>query len=630
MNTKVKMRMPAVPLITIDPFFSIWSYDNLNDRYPFHWSGTGNAILGTVTVDGEAYCFMGDGKQNKLEQISVDADALNSSYVFEGAGIRLKAEFTSPLLIESLYYSSRPVGYIKMSYESTDGNKHSVSVKISCSEELVLNRAGEGRALSEQVHIKGISAMKMGKANQKVLGRVGDDVRIDWGYLYLAVPGTAECGTEVFDDLYAVYAEATLDNEQLFILAYDDIDSITYFGENLKAYWKKDGKTIEDIILESAGDYKELKRKCDEFSERLYNDALTSGGEEYAELLLLAYRQVMAAHKLVIDKDGNNLYISKECFSNGCAATVDVTYPSSPMYLLYNTELLKGMLRPILKYAEMSAWKWDFAPHDVGTYPVLNGQTYCDNEENQMPVEECGNMIILIDAVCRREKNYSLANDNIRLLKLWSKYLEKYGEDPGNQLCTDDFAGHMPHNVNLSIKAVMGLIGFSDILRALGDTNEAERIEKVARKYADSACVRAKDNNGGYRLAFDRAGTFSLKYNAVWDKLWNSNVFTAEFYQTEIDKYKEKLLPYGIPLDSREKYTKSDWEIWAACFSEYKEEFEQFVHSVYAAFDTMHTRVPMTDWYYADTSNMVTAFRNRSVQGGLFMKLIFEKMVEQS
>ena len=97
-----------------------------------------------------------------------------------------------------------------------------------------------------------------------------------------------------------------------------------------------------------------------------------------------------------------------------------------------------------------------------------------------------------------------------------------------------------------------------------------------------------------------------------------------------LDKYKEKSLPYGIPLDSREKYTKSDWEIWAACFSEYKKEFEQFVHSVYAAFDTMHTRVPMTDWYYADTSNMVTAFRNRSVRGGLFMKLIFEKMVEQS
>ena len=167
---------------------------------------------------------------------------------------------------------------------------------------------------------------------------------------------------------------------------------------------------------------------------------------------------------------------------------------------------------------------------------VLNGQEKVReiNEENQMPVEECGNMIILIDAVCRREKNYSLANDNIRLLKLWSKYIEKYGEDPGNQLCTDDFSGHMPYNVNLSIKAVMGLIGFSDILRALGDTNEAERIEKVARKYADSACVRAKDNNGGYRLAFDRAGTFSLKYNAVWDKLWNSNVFTAEFYQTEI------------------------------------------------------------------------------------------------
>lgn len=619
----MKMRMPAIPLITVDPYFSVWSdNDELNKKFPVHWTGSRNAMLGTVNVDGEVYRFLGDGKQKTLNQISVDADALSTVYTFEGAGIRLTAVFTTPILADDLYYASRPVSYLALSYESTDGIKHKVSARLSCSEELVLNKAGEGRALAGDAVVKGVTTVKMGKANQNVLWRCGDDVRIDWGYFYLGVRGNGVCGTEVFNELYSVYAEAELDKEILFLFAYDDIESIQYFGENLKAYWKNRGKTIEAVISEAAEEYEEMMVKCNNFSAELSSEAEKVGGREYAELLNLAYRQVMGAHKLVVDKEGNNLYISKECFSNGCAATVDVTYPSAPMYLYYNTELLKGMLRPIFRYAASDEWKYNFAPHDVGTYPLLNRQVYgTEGIENQMPVEECGNMLILVSAVCRRENDYSFAKEYFDLLKQWSKYLEEYGEDPGNQLCTDDFAGHMPHNVNLAIKAVMGLAGFADILRNLRESDEAERIENIAAKYAHSICERAKNAGGGYRLAFDREETFSLKYNSVWDKLWKTKLFDKSFYEEEIRRYKAEALPYGVPLDSRSKYTKSDWELWAAYLADSRADFEFFVHLLYMAYNIMHTRVPMTDWYYADTSDM-KGFRNRTVQGGLFIKLL--------
>ncbi len=621
----MKMRKPAIPLITIDPYFSVWSYDELNKSFPFHWTGSRNTILGTVNIDGEVYRFLGDSCQNVLEQVSENIDAVTTVYTFKGAGILLTAEFTSPMLVSDLYYSSRPVSYLKLSYESTDGQPHTVSARLSCSEELVLNKAGEGRALGEKVDINGVSAIRIGKAGQKILWRSGDDIRIDWGYFYLAVRGKAALGEEIINDLYSVYAETELDNSALFLLAYDDIQSIVYFGEKLNAYWKKDGKTIEEAISQAAEEYENLFLKCKAFSNKLYSDAEEAGGTEYAELLMLAYRQVMAAHKLVVDTEGNNLYISKECNSNGCAATVDVTYPSAPMYLLYNTELLKAMLRPVFRYSKSSDWSYDFAPHDIGTYPLLNGQVYSAGSlVGQMPVEECGNMLILVDEICRREKDYSLAAENIDLLKKWSEYLIKYGEDPENQLCTDDFAGHLSHNVNLAIKAVMGLEGFSDILAALGEKHDAERLDKTARAYADSICSRAKNSDGSYRLAFDRADTFSLKYNSVWDKLWKTEIFPNEFYEGEIKRYKKEVLPYGVPLDSRKKYTKSDWEIWVACLSADKETFELFVHLLYSAYNTMHTRVPMTDYYHADIANMVE-FRHRSVQGGLFIKLLFDK-----
>lgn len=617
----MKMRMPSVPLFTVDPYFSVWTSD-INKKPTLHWTGAENNIFGTVFIDGNAYRFLSDDNNEAMDVISVDADTFSTTVVYEAAGIRLTAKFTSPMLVTDLYYTSRPVSYLKLSYESIDGNCHKVVAKLSVSEELVLNKAGEGRAWSENVDIADLSCVKIGSGEQKVLWRSGDDVRIDWGYCYLAVDGKAKTGNEVTEGLYCVYCEKEIANEALFLLAYDDIDSMVYFGEKLKAYWKNDGKTIVEAIKEAYDEYDSLLSKCKAFSDKLIADATAKGGEKYAELLTLAYRQVMAAHKLVVDKEGNNLYISKECFSNGCAATVDVTYPSAPMYLLYNTELLKGMLRPIFRYSNTEEWKFDFAPHDVGQYPLVNGQVYGNNELKwQMPVEECGNMIILVSAICKADGDYSFAEENFVLLEKWSKYLVKYGKDPEHQLCTDDFAGHLAHNCNLSLKAIMGMAGFADILEHLGKKDEGEKLFAVAKEYADAFIANAENSDGSYRLAYDREGTFSLKYNSVWDKIWKTGLFPETFCKNEIERYKKEALPYGVPLDSREKYTKSDWLLWVACLAEKKEDFEFFTGLLWNAYNTMRTRVPMTDWYYTDTSEMV-GFRHRTVQGGLFIKLM--------
>ena len=620
----MKMRMPSIPLITVDPYFSVWT-DNINSKPTTHWTGAENNIIGYVTVDGKTYRFLGDDDtQKKINLISIDADAFTTTAIYESDEIRLKAEFTSPMLVTELYYASRPVSYLKLSFESIDGKEHKVTAKIFVTEELVLNKANEGKAWSEDVAIDGLSCVKIGSGDQKVLWRSGDDVRIDWGYCYLAAEGNAKTGNAIIENLYSVYAESEIESEKLFLFAYDDIDSMVYFGENLKAYWKNNGKTIEEAIREAAEEYTVLREKCDSFSKKVEAEAIAKGGEKYAELLLLAYRQVMAAHKLVVDKEGNNLYISKECFSNGCAATVDVTYPSAPMYLLYNTELLKGMLRPVFRYATSDAWEYDFAPHDVGQYPLVNGQVYAENRlEYQMPVEECGNMNILVSAICKADGNYSFAEDNFDILEKWSKYLIRFGRDPEHQLCTDDFAGHLAHNVNLSIKAIMGIAGYSKILTRLGETEKADEMMSIAKNYAQSLVKNAVNSDGSYRLAYDKPETFSLKYNSVWDKIWGTELFPEEFYKGEIARYKKEMLPYGVPLDSREKYTKSDWLVWAACLTENKEDFESIIHPLWQAYNTMRTRVPMTDWYFCDTSHM-RGFQLRTVQGGLYIKFMMK------
>ncbi|MBQ3058641.1 MAG: DUF4965 domain-containing protein [Clostridia bacterium] len=627
----MKMRMPAIPLITVDPYFSVWSYDKVNTHEAEHWTGGRNTIRGYVKIDSEIFRFLGRGDMKKIiPQVSVDADALSTTIVYENAKIRLTAVWTSPMLVTDLYLASRPVSYLKLSYESLDGCDHDVSVKLYCSEELTLNNAGDARVISKEEKIGDLTAVRMGRGNRNVLWRSDDLVRIDWGWFYMAVKGEASVGNDLIDDLYTVYAETKLNNEALFLFAYDDIYSLEYFGERVKAYWKKDGKSINDALLEAAEEYESLTARCKAFSDDMYEKATCLGGEEYAEMLQLCYRQVMAAHKLAVDNNGELIYISKECDSNGCAATVDVTYPSAPMYLYYNPELLKAMLNPIIKFAKSDAWPFDFAPHDVGQYPLVNGQVYRCNPKNgydlehQMPVEECGNMLILIAAICDTLGDYSFAKENIDLLEMWKEYLVKYGEDPENQLCTDDFAGTLAHNCNLSIKAIMGIVGYSKILSALGNAEQANTEMQIAKKYAQSFLERAKNSDGSYALTYDRPETFSLKYNAVWDMLWKTDIFPESFYNGELTRYKKEMNYYGVPLDSREKYTKSDWTMWIACMADSKEDFEFFAKPLWSAYNTMRTRFAMTDWYYTDTSEM-KKFRHRSVQGGLFFKFLMEK-----
>lgn len=619
------MRYPMIPLITIDPYFSVWCKDKLYGETSEHWTNRPNTIVGTLTVDGKKYCFWGKSEDAYMAQKSVELDALSTTFVFTNEEVELTAKFTSPLIATDLYLSSRPVSYLKLSWVSLDGKAHDVKAKISVSEELALHLAGESRVLSNVVDVDGLSCIRMGNGKQDVLWRCGDNVRIDWGYFYLCTKGEAHLGTEVVDGKYAVFAERKIKDEQLFLFAYDDISSMVYFGKHLKAYWCHNGQTIEQAISLAADEYEELAEKCQKFAGELSKTATEKGSAAYAELLALAYRQVMAAHKLVVDEDGNNLYISKECFSNGCGGTVDITYPSAPMYLYYNTELLKGMLRPIFKYAATDAWQFDFAPHDVGQYPHLNGQVYLNNKrEGQMPVEECGNMIILVDAVCRKDRDYRFAEQNMELLSQWYHYLVEFGEDPENQLCTDDFAGHMSHNCNLSLKAIMGIAGYGDILRNLGRGNEADDAMEIAKRYVASFLERAKNEDGSYRLAYDRPGTFSLKYNCIWDKVWKTNLFPQSFYDGEIVRYLKECLPYGVPLDCRAKYTKSDWLLWAACMAGKQEDFSFLVHKLWSAYDVMHSRVPMTDWYHADIAQQSGYFQNRTVQGGLFMKLLID------
>ncbi len=637
----MRLRAPAYPLITIDPYFSVWSPADLPaDCDTVHWTGKPNTLSVIADIDGKAYRLIGAYQNETIPSakcISTDCSAFSTTYIYSQDGVKLTLIFTSPVIPNDLYMLSRPVSYLEIIKETENGGRHNVSVKIAMSEEICMNLKGDCSVNIEHSEFGKYSSVKMGRSEQKVLERCGDDLRIEWGYFYLTGIGKTYSEKDS-DGMSFVGIESDIKSNSVFTFAYDDIESIQYFGKNLKSYWNRNGENITDEILKAHGDYKHVMRKCAQIGENLFCDAVRAGGEKYAEICELSFRQAISAHKLVLDENGEVLFISKECFSNGCAATVDVSYPSIPLFLIYNPELVKGMMRPIYKYASSKEWQYDFAPHDAGCYPHLNGQVYGGNRlEKQMPVEECGNMLVMEMAVAVATKDPSFAAEHIDILDQWVKYLVDNGRDPENQLCTDDFAGHLAHNCNLTLKAIMGIAGYGIIKGMLGDKRTRRKYIAMARDMALDWARRATNGDGSYRLAFDKPGTFSMKYNIVWDKLLGTDIMPKYVIESEVASYKKHTHPYGLPLDNRQPYTKSDWLIWTATLTDNRDTFEEMIAPLWEAYNSMLSRVPATDWYYTITGqhknyfskseNVDKSFRNRTVVGGHFIKLLEYKEI---
>jgi hypothetical protein len=610
-----------------------------------------NSPQGGDFLDAGLYEALPDAAQlPAAQQTAVTVTATQTTYTFVAGAVQLTVRFLSPLLLDELETVARPVSYLTCTASATDGKAHTTQVLLTeagtvasnTPYQLTASRSGQNISLHWQA---------VGTTEQPLLAKQGDNLRIDWGYAYLAAPGKAVLSTGLPQALKASFAKtgtvpapsrpasdqaqrvaqaAVLDLgtvtaqavEQHVLLGYDEQFAVQYFGQNLRPWWRRDATTTMEKVLQAAeADYPRLRQKATAFDQKLYADAQAAGGKQYADLCQLAYRQAISAHSIVAGPKGELFFFSKENFSNGSIGTVDITYPSEPLFLLYNNELAKGMLHFIFEYSELGRWKKDFPAHDVGTYPLANGQTYGED----MPVEEAGNMLIITAAAVKMDGKPDFAREHWAMLTKWVGFLKRDGFDPANQLSTDDFAGHLARNTNLSVKAIMGLACYGQLARQLGDPKTADEYQTLARDLAKRWMQMAQDGDH-YALTFDKpAGSWSRKYNLVWDKVLALNIFPAEVAQTEMAFYLKHQLRYGLPLDSRRTYTKSDWILWTATLARNQADFEALAAPIWQFANDTPSRVPLTDWHET-TDARQAGFQARSVVGGYFMKMLDQKL----
>ena len=280
--------------------------------------------------------------------------------------------------------------------------EHKIELYDSVSSQLAVNKTSEPVEWSRQT-AGDLTLLRIGTRAQSVLGSCGDDHRINWGYAYAAAPGghsrSAMGGSAVLEKLFdnhgvlpeaddtrmpraasdaepvmafafelgSVGAEAV---QRQVIVAYDEIFAIKYYGKRLLPYWARNGVKIAELLQTASRDYPKLLARCEAFDKELMADMTKVGGEKYAKITALSYRECVAANGLAADANGQPLLFTKENTSNGDIATVDVFFPMDPIWIFLSPSLAKASLVHVLMYSASSHWKFPNAPHDLGTYPL--------------------------------------------------------------------------------------------------------------------------------------------------------------------------------------------------------------------------------------------------------------------
>lgn len=569
-------------------------------------------------------------------------------YQFENDLVSLEVTFGVNLDLTNLVKVSEPVTMIQTKIIK---KKTASSIKIDWqfSDEICQDSPMKETISWQKTHTETSDIAWMGKSQQTPLNSTGDLIDIDWGYFYVAAKKSL--AMTCCRNQRMLEASYILEDEVTFLVGYDDIHSINYFGTACNALWKETHQTMYQLLETYLNEIPLNWENCQRIDHQIREDSLRVGGETFEFFTSMAYRQAICAHKLIRNPEGEIIFLSKECSSNGCIGTVDISYPSMPLFLLYQPELVKGMMRPVYHFANLPVWEYDFAPHDVGRYPYVTGQVYSLNdvenikigrrdtifdyyslpagqdiylEEYQMPIEESGNMLIMNAATFLIDQDVAFFKKNLATNLKWADYLLEFGQDPQNQLCTDDFAGHLAHNANLALKAINALALFGKALTKI--SHDKSRIYQEAAKEMANIWVQIASNGSTTKLAFDQEDSWSLKYNIIWDQLFELNLFDQKIGELEVDHYLSKINKYGAPLDSRKTYTKAVWIVWAATLSEDKEKFEKMIAPIKKYLEESSYRVPFSDWYDTVTADVMN-FKNRTVVGAIFMPLLKEKLM---
>jgi Domain of unknown function (DUF4965)/Domain of unknown function (DUF1793) len=240
--------------------------------------------------------------------------------------------------------------------------------------------------------------------------------------------------------------------------------------------------------------------------EKLQTDSVNANGQNYATLTTLGLRQAFGCLQFTGTIDSPLIWL-KEISSDGNMNTVDVILPAHPAYIYTNATILKYLLEPLLINQQSGLYPNTYSMHDIGSsYPNATG--YPEGNDEAMPLEESGNMLVMSLIYYAVTKNVTFLESYYDLLAQWTEYLIEDSLIPADQASTDDFEGALANQTNLAIKGIVGIKAQSLIANLTGRPADAQNYSDIAESYVPQWINFANDTTAN-------PPHFELNYNNV-------------------------------------------------------------------------------------------------------------------
>ncbi|KAF2216730.1 hypothetical protein CERZMDRAFT_31899 [Cercospora zeae-maydis SCOH1-5] len=680
-STFTPARPPAIPLAVRTPYLSTWQAAGSNGgnggylagQWPTFWAGQINGWTGLIRVDGETYTWMGkpDPLPTTVKQTAFEYTSTRSIFTMDIDGkVSMNITFLSPVSPTDKEKQGLPVSYVSVNVQSSDGGDHDVSIYTDISAEWTSGdrskvaewSRGTARGMGAAADHANVAYHKVWRQEQQEFSEDADQAA--WGNWYYTTEDstqlTFQSGADVnvrkqftetgtlantddtnfraIKEAFPVFAFAkdlgSVGNqnvETLFTITLLQRNSVQFATgvnqiQSMPAYWRAVyGDDELSAVATMYSDYYDGSVSCSALDAQVDRDARAVGGSDYATITSLAVRQAFASVQLAGTKDEHYLFL-KEISSNGNFQTVDVVFPFHPILMYLNPDWMKLILDPLFINMEAPGlWPQDYAIHDLGEhYPNATGHP--DGKAALQPLEECGNMLIMTLAYAQRTKNVDYLNTHWDSLHKWGQWLiSNNSVIPFNQISTDDFAGKLANQTNLALKGIIGLKAASMIADLTGRSTEAKEYDDQSRDWINQWQQLGNIRNADpprTSLNYGDDKSWGLLYNLYGDALVEANLVPKEIYEQQSNFYPTVQGRFGVPLDTRAKRSKNDWEMFVAAIAS-DETRDMFFSDLVKFINETPTSGPVTDLFDVDSGDYPpnTGFRARPVVGGWFALL---------
>ncbi|KAI0736168.1 hypothetical protein C8Q72DRAFT_241274 [Fomitopsis betulina] len=664
---------PSIPLAVRSPYLSAWLPQSANTgtaltTWPQFWNGDTLGWSGFVKVDGLSYNFLGSPAVSNTTfkaatQNNITWTSTRSEFALTAGSVQLVVTFISPVETTSLVNLSMPFSYMAVTATPTDGQSHSVQIYSDISSEWV--SGNNTQKVNWNTTIGDDVIIHQAQLQEQILYEESGD-RIQYGSVYFATTNSASTTFQTGEDtvIRAQFINnGTLLNTQdtNFRAISDkwpsygfahDLGNITEPGtvvftigharDPVINYITNDGSlqarcplylsqysTIIDAITAFTNDYDYAQHRSDDLDFQIFQDASAITGN-YSDIVALSLRQTLGAIELTYTPGNTSEVMAfvKEISSSQSISTTDVIYPAWPAFLYTNPAIGKALLLPLFEYQATGQYPNQWAAHDLGSaYPVAPG--YPNGTDTLMPIEESGNMLIMTLSYTQKTEDLSLVTTYYNLLDQWAQYLVSNTLEPANQLASDAFAGSLANQTNLALKGIIGIKAMAEIAKLVGNSSAGSTYDSIASSYIDQWQTLGTTPDGKHlTLQYGNSSSWGIAYNLYADQLLGTNLVPSSVYDMQTQWYTSVLNSYGVPLDTRNTYTLSNWQAYAAALMTTTTAQTQIINYLHKYLASGLNSYPISDWYDTATGKATCIgksckpFRARPSVGGHFALLI--------